>query len=39
MHRCIGGTDIGIGGFLTATGEEIGERHRRDDDRDPGRSW
>ena len=31
--RCAG---IGFGGFLTATGEQIGERHRRDDDTEIG---
>jgi|SRR6186713_2890215 hypothetical protein len=29
-------TGIGIGRFLTATGEQIGERHRRDDDTEIG---
>ena len=31
--RCTG---IGIGSFFTATGEQIGERHRRDDDTEIG---
>ena len=31
LHGRIRCTGIGIGGFLTATGEQIGERHRRDD--------
>jgi hypothetical protein len=28
MHRRIGRTDVGVGGFFTSTREEIGERHR-----------
>ncbi len=32
MYRGIRCTGIGIGGFLTATREQIRERHRRDDD-------
>ena len=31
VHGRIGRTDIGVGVFLTATREQVGERHRRDE--------